>query len=159
MRCEDGQWSGHCLMSATIYIQVYEKKVDRKIEKFLRIYMLYFATRNSNISNFSEPFFGPSCHELIPHLHSEQESGWDPVDSWWCIVVLNRIAAPTLSTITPLPLCSQQLYNHFIVRRAGCLVFSNSIYPARVKISISLQCSNLCTWVTTWELWLLYGRK
>ena len=53
------------------------------------------------------------------------------------IVVLNRISAPVLSTITPLPLCSQQLYNHFIVRRAGCLVFSNSVYPTRVKISIA----------------------
>ena len=71
------------------------------------------------------------------------------------IVVLNRISAPVLSTITPLPLCSQQLYNHFIVRRAGCLVFSNSVYPTRVKISIA----NLCSRVTTWELRLLYGRK
>lgn len=53
------------------------------------------------------------------------------------IVVLNRISAPVLSTITPLPLCSQQLYNHFIVRRAGCLVFSNSVYLTRVKISIA----------------------
>ena len=53
------------------------------------------------------------------------------------IVVLNRISAPVLSTITPLPLCSQQLYSHFIVRGAGCLVFSNSVYPTRVKISIA----------------------
>ena len=155
MRCEDGQWSGHCLMSLTIYIQVYEKKVNRKIEKF----SLIFWNKNFHFLILANLF----CHqnEPIPHLHSwlsELESGWEPVDSWWRIVVLNRIAAPTLSTITPLPLCSQQLYNHFIVRRAGCLVFSNSIYPARVKISISLQYSNLCTWVTTWELWLLYGR-
>ena len=162
MRCEDGQWSGHCLLSATIYIHVYEKKVDIKVEKFslilwnknfhnLILANLFLDSRAMNMNQFLI-----WTHDCLSWSLAGILLIHDGVLLYWIVSV--PLYYPPLPPA--LPLCSQQLYNHFIVRRAGCLAFSNNIiYPTRVKISISLQCSNLCTWVTTWELLLLYGRK
>ena len=55
VRMVSGQWSGHCFMSLTIHIQVYEKKVDRKMEKC----SLYILKQEFPFSYFSEPFLDP----------------------------------------------------------------------------------------------------
>ena len=109
--------------------------------------LTYILKQEFPFSYFGEPFLDPRAIKMNQFLICTHDClNWslagsllihDGVLLYW-IVSLPLHYPPLLP-----PLCSQQLYNHFIVRRAGCLVFSNSIYPARVKISISLQCSNV----------------
>ena len=122
MRCEEtGQWSDLCYLHHSF-----------RCLRCLKIHVLFakrrIMYRLKILFSWTNSFYVHYClNWSLDGLLLIHDGG---------IVVLNRICAPILSTITPPPLFTTTL-QPFHCPQGGCLVFSNSIYPARVKISIS----------------------